>query len=251
MKFSILTYNLLHNKAYRRLEDILKAYKPDIILLQEIETKEENLKFLQKFDYTLADYSNSFMYIDRVFGVATFYNQKKLKFVESRPIWLSRGFFEFIFDGLGRLRSILKTDFIFSSNSKKLSIYNIHLTAVGTNSVRIKQIKRALEFCKIEKSVPTIIAGDFNYPYRRKILERLMNSFYMKEATRNLTYTFKPQKKAGYILINKAVSFFAKRIYHGRYKLDYIYYKNLRSIQTTRIEADLSDHLPILSCFEL
>jgi len=251
MNFSILTYNLLHNRAYARLGEILKIYKPDIILLQEVDTKEDNLAFLEKFDYTLADYSNSFMYIDRVFGIATFYNKKKFHLTQSKPIWLSRGLFEFIFDGLGKLRSILKTDFTCLSNNKKITLYNMHLTAVGTNRVRINQIKQALKFCALEKMIPTIIAGDFNYPYRRKILEKLMNKYDLKEGTKNLTYTFSPKKQASYILLNKIISTIVKKFYHDRYKLDYIYYKKLRLIKTVRIDANVSDHFPILSNFQI
>jgi len=257
MQFSILTFNLLYNSAYARLEKILNVYKPDIIILQEVETKEDNLALLEKFNYTLADYSNSFMYIDQVFGIATFYNKKKFKLTSSRPIWLSRGLFEYIFDvvrilkGKGQLRSILKTDFICLSNNKKLTIYNVHLSAMSTNDIRIKQIKQALNFYQLDKMTPTIIAGDFNYPYRRKRLEKLMNKYDLKEATRNLTYTFCSKKKAGYFLIQKILSVVVSKIYHNQYKLDYVYYKKLKLIKTSRINVELSDHFPILSVFEL
>ena len=61
MKFTLLTYNVLFNKAFSHLPDILKQYQPDIVCLQEVDTREENLNQLEKCGYRLADYANCFI----------------------------------------------------------------------------------------------------------------------------------------------------------------------------------------------
>jgi len=254
MKFSILTYNVLFNKAYLRIKPILEKHKPDFLCLQEVDTSEENLKKLQVFGYTLADYSNTFIQFGRIFGVVTFYNQKKFKLSESDSINLPRSvydFFQILLRG-GKRRTVLKTDFISITSTHRLSLYNIHLTVYGINSIRIKQVKKTLENIEISKN-PTIITGDFNYfPYRRKVLEELMIKYGFKEATKNIDYTihYPHRSITQYNFIQEIGAKIARRFFNGRLKTDFAFYKNIPAIGAKRINIAFSDHFPILSTFE-
>ena len=97
MDFSLLTYNTMFNKAYELIKPIVNQHRPDIICLQEVVTSDANLKILEKYGYKLADYSNSFIKFGRVYGVATFYNPSKFKFIGSDSLKMSINLSELLF----------------------------------------------------------------------------------------------------------------------------------------------------------
>lgn len=254
MKFSLLTYNVLFNKAFTELEPILEKYKPDLLCLQEVDTSEKNLLKLEKKGYQLADYSNSLIQFGRIFGVATYYNQSKFNFLESGIIDLPRSIYELLLILIkgGKRRTVLKTDFTLMSSNKKLTIYNVHLSLYGINSIRMKQIRKTLNDINITEKTPVIITGDFNYfPYRRKRLENLMKKYRFFEATRSINYTITyTPSQTDYNRIQKLAAWLIRKFWNGRLKVDYIFYKRLRHKKTERIDIKLSDHFPILSSFE-
>ena len=238
MQFSVLTYNLLYNRATRQLKGILAENKPDLIFFQEMITKEEDLQAIESTGYKLADFSNSFIRRSgQIFGVATFYNPKVFKAIRSRSFDLPAGILEALIFLLRRgevPRTVLETEFELKDTKKKLVAYNIHLSAAAMNTVRQQQIVNTFHELKLDKKYPIIIAGDFNYPYHRKDFQGLINRHKLKEATKNLSFT----------------SHFLK-IRPLKLKLDYILYKNLLSVETRRLDIKLSDHYPIFSSFRL
>lgn len=259
MNFSLLTYNILFNIAFKALPKILEEYQPDIVCLQEIETNEENLKRLEFKNYALADYANCFIKFGKIYGVATYYNRKKLRLLNSRPIPLSRSFYENftyllqIFNKKEIKRTILKTNLYLNSVKKRLTIYNIHLSAISFNTLRIKQLN-SINFGELNYDHPMIISGDFNFPIERKKLEKIMNQYKLKEATNNLFYTLKYPKNAReykYFFFQRLLAKALGKIWTDKLKLDYIFYRGLKNLDTQRIDVNFSDHYPILSKFQL
>lgn len=259
MNFSLLTYNVLYNKAFDKLGKIIDISSPDIICLQEIDTNENNLKNIEKFGYKLADFSNSFINLGKIYGVATFYNPNKIKFMESTTLQLPRSIYEMILliirilRGGNKPRTVLKTDFQLN-NGAKITIYNTHLTVISTNQARVKQIKTIVDFIKNHIELPLIITGDLNYhPYARKQLEELMKKHNLQEATSNINYTMQLSsgKFANYNLFQKITSKLIQIIFKDRFKLDYMFYKNLKMIETKRIDIQFSDHFPIIATFKV
>lgn len=240
MKISLLTYNVLFNRALTNFDTILDHYQPDIVCLQEIETNEANLKNVEAHGYKLADYSNSFIKSGTVFGLATFYKQEVFKFTESSSLALPRSYYEFLLvllRGGNNPRTVLKTEFKLKNSDKSLINYNLHLTAWATNGIRVKQIKTTLEDLHISNTDKgVIIAGDFNYPYQRKNFEELIAKHGLSEATDNLYVTFE----------GKWFHFLPMKL-----KLDYILYKNVKLTSTERVQSRDSDHFPIISTFEV
>jgi len=239
MSFSLVTYNIHFNQAYAHLNEVFKGEKTDIVCLQEIETDENNLKRVENSTFKLADYANSFVKFGKIFGVATFYNPEKFKFIKSTSIDLPRSLLEIlliILRGINQPRIALKTDFIYKPLKKKISIYNLHLTPFSSNGTRIKQIKEVLHNIDIFSKHSTIIAGDFNYPYGRKKFESLIKNYHLKEATNNILFTLEQR--------------FLK-LFHYQAKLDYILYKNIELLETKKIHLRHSDHFPIISKFKL
>ena len=265
MKFSILTYNVLFNNAVPQLATILNKYKPDIVCLQEVDTSAKNLQQLELDDYRLADYSNSFIKFGNIYGVATFYKKKNFRLVKSDSFNIPRSFFEILLllmrllKGLDQPRTMLGTDFVHESTKKKISVYNIHLTVMTTNTGRMKQINQILETFDSDRETSCILAGDFNYfPYARKNLENLMEQFGLKEATHNIPYTIEYTRGANgakmfhYSLLQKLSAKLIGRLFSlNRLKLDYIFFRHLQLIETKRVRFNHSDHFPIISEFEV
>jgi len=257
MIFSLMTYNTYLNQAVKKLTELLKIHHPDILCLQEIETTEKNLKTIGDLGYVLADYSNSFIKFGKIYGLATFYKIDTFKMLRSSTIFLRRSIFEFItsisrlFKGGNKAKTVLTTKLIDPKSKKIITIYNVHLSVYGTNSIRLKQIKQVLKTIFPLRDLPVIIMGDFNYPYRRKKLEELTKSYYLKEATNNIPFTFTSFQ-------NKSCSWFswlgdkiANLIGYKHYKLDYIFYKNIKCLGSEKIDVGFSDHFPIISRFQL
>jgi len=259
MVFSVLTYNVLYNKAFIELKGIIENFHPDIICLQEVDTSEPNLKKIEQFGYQLADYTNSFIKFGTIFGVTTFYNEKKTQFTGSSIVQLPRNIYEMILfivrilRGGHAPRTVLKTEFVLKGTKQKIIIYNTHLAAGETNEARVKQLRKILNFTDAHKNLPLIITGDLNYvPYRRKRLEKLMLEHGLKEATKSINYTMqmtRDGKFEKFNLIQKILNIFAHIFINGRLKMDYVFYKNLRLKEIKRIELRFSDHFPIISTF--
>jgi len=256
MQFSLLTYNTLLNDAQKGLHLIFKKYNPDIVCLQEIDTHEKNIEKIEKLGYSLADYSNGFIKFGKVFGVATFFNPTAIKCTDTKSITLPRGLGEAlafilrVFKTQKKDRTVLKTDFVMEQKKQKVVIYNIHLSAHGTNGIRIKQLERTLNDIKRSSNNATILVGDFNYPFGRKKLEELMQSHGFSEATNNISYT-SDGKLLYYTLVEKFLMKIIQFFIGKENKLDYMFYKNCKAISTIRINASYSDHFPLLAKFEI
>lgn len=237
MQVSLLTYNLCFDKALKDLDKVIMMENPDIITVQEIETAEEVLSKVEKLGYILADYSNSFFKHKKIYGIATFYNQKKLIFNQSRSVNLPRSISEillYILRGGNKPRTVLITEF-FTKDKKPFTVYNLHITPWGTNAARVKQIKGTFQNLDINKD-PIIVAGDFNFPYGRKQFEMLTRKYNLKEATDNILFTMQSK-------FLKIIPVFLK--------CDYILYQNLQLVETKKINVRFSDHFPIISNFEI
>lgn len=257
MIFSLMTYNTCFNQAVDKLTELLKVHHPDILCLQEIETTEKNLQTITALGYTLADYSNSFIKFGKIYGLATFYKNGVFKMSKSNTIFLRRSIFEFItsisrlFRGGNQLRTVLTTKLLDPVNKKTIMLYNVHLSAHGTNSIRLKQIKQVLKTIVPFNQQPTIMTGDFNYPYRRKKLEEITKSYNLKEATNNIPFTFTSFQNKSYSWFFWLGDKIANLIGYKHYKLDYIFYKNIKCLGSEKIDVGFSDHFPIISRFKL
>lgn len=239
MFLSILTYNILFNKAIEGIDKVTSQYQPDVICLQEVDTREENLNKLVKNNYLLADFTNSFVWYNRIFGLATFFNSEKIIFKNSDSVNIYRGIIESLWFFINRgkfSRAALKTEFLIKSVKRKMAVYNIHLSSYDANSAKLRQIKETFADIDGKTKNPTFIVGDFNYPYGRKKFENLIKKNRLKEATNNLFYTYE-QKILGLFTI--------------RFKNDYVLYKNIKTVETIRIPVKGSDHFPILAKFEI
>lgn len=260
MYLSLLTYNTLFNNAASKIDLVIDKYHPDIICLQEALTHDSNIKKIEKFGYKMADYSNSFVKFGQIFGVITFYNQKTMTYKNSYVLNLGMTnlveYFFYLFQvifGYNKPKTILRTDFIHRLTKKKISVCNVHLYVIGSNEQRIKHINNALKSINLSPKEPLIIVGDFNYlPYKRKGLEKMMAKYSLREATANIMQTIKfttDGKFEKFNLFQRLILPFINKFVTKQIKTDYSFYRGFRLKKTEKIEAQFSDHYPIISTF--
>jgi len=263
MKFSFLTYNTCFNHGFLAIDKIIKKYHPDIICVQEVETSGENLKLIESYGYRLADFSNSFIKKGRIFGVATFYNSNRFLIVNNSHLTvltnLFNRFLSSIFNFFANTkekRTVLENTLYDLLTKKNITIYNNHFPVLTTNGAKLKALKNLFDYYQIKKKKIMIITGDFNYfPYGRKRLERLINQYDLKEATKSIAYTivynFKNKKiSKTYPLINQIFTKIFSFFFTDRLKIDYVFYKGLKLKKTKRINVGFSDHYPLISIFD-
>lgn len=259
MEFSILTYNVLFNRAVSKLRSVIEQKQPDILCFQEIETNEPNLQSLEHDDYRLADFSNSFIKFGTIYGVATYYNTKCLTHINTEIISLPKSIYEVIVTiirllrGGNRARTVLRTDFIHKKTNRRITVYNTHLSSFGSNSIRYKQLEKMLRDIHPTVNHALLVAGDFNHlPYQRKKLEDLVHSYGLREATNELPFTFTYDFSLPHIgSIQRFLGKLWLKIVPRQIKIDYIFYAHVLHEKTERLKNPYSDHFPVLSTFTL
>lgn len=262
MNFSLLTYNVLYNKAFLKLDALIQEYRPDIICLQEINTSRVNLYKLKSRGYILADFANSFIQFGEVYGVATYFKTEKFSLNKSNQVNLSMTLSEIFFTAIQVLmgqrkpKTILKTELLHKKTRKKITIYNTHLIYIATNALRINHIQQALKPFNGDKKSALIVCGDFNYyPYSRGKLEKVMKKYGLIEATKNILPTIKFSKDGKFEHFNfiqrLGIRIINKTSISKRIKTDYVFYKKINLARSKRIEVRHSDHYPILTTFRI
>lgn len=232
MKFSILTFNLDMSKGIPKLLRVVQEYKPDIVSLQEFDTSADSRKIIEDLGYTFAEGSYSFRFFFTRYSVATFYKKEKFRLVSGTRLSLPIGLIEILLFFKGGRRSVAST--LFEADKKKFWIHNVHLTPYTTNNLRTKQIHTTLKSVQSEKR-PTIVLGDFNYPYGRKKFENIFKKYNFHEATDTIFHTFRS----------------TFRFLPFKFKLDYVLYHGIKHISTIQIDKITTDHTPIITEFEM
>lgn len=244
--FSILTYNVNFNKALVAMPQIIEKYKPDIICLQEVVVGKRGVDRVSFADYSLAASSGSFYKFGKTFGQATYYRLDKFTPLESGGVLLPKAWYEEIITLITKrnARTALFTEFVQKgARRNRLAVYNLHLTALqATNNARDKQLDEVLQHFGVSQDQSVVVLGDFNYPFRRRSLERIIDEYNLSEATSEIVRTVGTR-------LWRCVEKLMNYIFPFGAKFDYVVYtQSLRCIETKVLEEyKISDHYPVLS----
>lgn len=215
-----------------RLLALVNKHKPEVVAVQEIHISHDTLDLMKRFGYEFSGHSYSFRHYFKRYSVATFFNPAKISVENATKLPLRIGFWDLVLFYKGGRRSVLTTTCVLGK--KRVCIHNIHLSPYTTNNLREMQLDQICDPLTSTKD-PHIVLGDFNYPYGRKKLEKLLKRHGLREASRNIFHTFRS----------------TLRIWPFKFKLDYIVYKNIYHIRTVQIDSFAPDHTPILAKFRL
>jgi endonuclease/exonuclease/phosphatase family metal-dependent hydrolase len=220
-QLKVISYNLKYNKALPEVTRLANTYQPDILCLQECFSKELD----KKTSYLKLSGKTS----TGKLGLATYYRSKRFKVKEkiSKPIKQSV---------IERARHAERPRLLITWLHDKLSdqdivIGNFHATEVSaSNHLRRQQIKEAMEsLLEISQNAPAILIGDFNYPFFRKGLQKLLSEY-------------------NYTVGSSSALTFKSFYYKG--ELDFAAGVNLKNIQVESLPFGLSDHAPIMANVE-
>lgn len=184
MNVELITYNLWFHKAYPEIKSLCKSYQVDLLFLQECFTNElENslphLKLADSCTYALnapdkQPKERRFATVSSLIGnvgLALYYNPKNLKLNRVSSFQLPLPWHE-----RKAGRTLQTAEFLHKESGAQIAVANLHLSALwSTNTARRKQLLAALEYIRDNYNTgKTIIAGDFNYPFRQSSLQKLM-----------------------------------------------------------------------------
>jgi endonuclease/exonuclease/phosphatase family metal-dependent hydrolase len=217
-QLNIISYNLKYNKALAEVTRLANTYEPDILCLQECFAKELE----KKASYLRLATKTS----TGKLGLAIYYRSKRFKVKEkvAKPITQSV---------IERARKAERPRLLITWLHDKLSdqdivIGNFHATEVSaSNHLRRRQIKEAMDsLIEVSGTAPKILIGDFNYPFFRKGLHKLLSEY-------------------NYVVGSSAALTFKSFYYKG--ELDFAAGVDLEDIKVASLPFGLSDHAPIMA----
>ena len=213
---NIVSYNLYHNNASSELEALAEEYGADIFCLQEADVSElpEHIKHLKLAGSTDKDRLDLVIY----------YNPKKFRLKEVKPFELERSMHDIIMSPNNQ--RLLAVKLISKDSLQTLVIASFHgAPLTDINRKRKRQIRQAHAVLReFGEGAPTIMTGDYNYPFFKKNLERVI-------------------EMQGYEMVLSDRFTYARAL-PGRY--DFVTYSEAIIKEVIALPRGVSDHRPIL-----
>jgi endonuclease/exonuclease/phosphatase family metal-dependent hydrolase len=227
----LVSYNIHFGKTLGKITSWIKKAetKPDIVCFQEFP---ENR--VEEFRKAMADISYSCVFAPAFSKKKVFYGEltayrSTLRLVRSEVIELGEHKIDRAVFRHKSHRSSLITEF--KKGNKTFAVVNVHLVLLAMHKSRKKQL--ALTISKMNKKMPSLIVGDYNYSkvFGRK---RGLLSF---------------MQELGYTMAGERV--ITHRIWKIPQQIDYAFYKDLEVEETKVGRVKYSDHFPILIKFRI
>jgi endonuclease/exonuclease/phosphatase family metal-dependent hydrolase len=214
----VISYNLRKHRASGELVGIAERYEPDVLCLQEADTRElpQHIHTLQLADSTMRNR----------LGLAVYYRADRYKAISVQTFVLKKSLHDRVLrPAHERLIGVRLYDL---AEERELIVASFHaapLTAL--NSLRRHQIRTALrELQQLGKGLPALMVGDYNYPvFKENLGQKVREQGYELNLSDSRTYT-------------------RYRFFRGHYDFATSIGFTIDRVRT--LPQGLSDHLPIL-----
>lgn len=213
----VISYNLRKHHASGELADLSRRLHLDVLCLQEADTTDlpEELDGLQLADSTKRNR----------LGLAVYYRRDRFTAVSTQTFALKKSLHDRVLAPAHE--RLIGTRLIDNEEDRELIVASFHaapLTAL--NSLRRNQIKAAHAALKELGDLPTLMVGDYNYPFFKENLgEKVTESGYDLSLSDSRTYT-------------------RYKFFHGHFDLATSIGLKIKSVET--LPRGASDHMPIL-----
>ena len=214
----VISYNLRKHRASGELVGIAERYEPDVLCLQEADTRElpQHIHSLQLADSTMRNR----------LGLAVYYRADRYKAVKVQTFVLKKSLHDRVLrPAHERLIGVRLYDLLEERELIVASFHAAPLTAL--NSLRRHQIKSALaELQLLGPGLPTLMVGDYNYPiFKENLGEKVRDTGYELTLSDKRTYT-------------------RYKFFRGHFDLATSVGLDIGGVET--LKRGSSDHMPIL-----
>jgi endonuclease/exonuclease/phosphatase family metal-dependent hydrolase len=214
----VISYNLRKHRASGELVGIAERYEPDVLCLQEAETRElpQHIHSLQLADSTMRNR----------LGLAVYYRADRFKAVAVKTFALKKSLHDRVLrPAHERLIGVRLYDLVEERELIVASFHAAPLTAL--NSLRRHQIRSALgELQLLGPGLPTLMVGDYNYPiFKENLGEKVRDTGYELTLSDKRTYT-------------------RYKFFRGHFDLATSVGLDISGVET--LKRGSSDHMPIL-----
>jgi exodeoxyribonuclease-3 len=216
--FTLMSYNLWKNQAVADLDGLIARHPVDILCVQEANTA--------TLPRTLGDLRLSASTDNDRLGLAIYTRDGRFSVRQTRSFALTRSIHDRLMGSTPE--RLVGANLVDEATGDDLVVASFHAAPLSDpNVVRRAQIRRAHHLLtKLGGGLPTIMIGDFNYPWFARHLAECM-------------------AKAGYTLSRGAASTYHRfPILRGTFDLATSIGYDLGPIRT--LAQGLSDHLPIV-----
>ncbi|QWT25237.1 endonuclease/exonuclease/phosphatase family protein [Subtercola sp. PAMC28395] len=219
----IMSYNLRRHAATAELLELVARHPVDALTLQEgdgVRMPEE----IGDLKLASATYKSEL-------GLAIYYRPERFTALDSHAFSLQRALHDRVL--LPGIERLLTTRLVDVNTGQDLQLASFHASPLSaTNLMRRRQIAGALKhLSELSGDVPTLMAGDFNYPLlRNKLIKQVEDAGYSLSLSDGPTY------------------FYTKSI---AYHFDFLTSKGLDIQLVETLPQGLSDHRPILVTTEI
>lgn len=218
MNIKVLTYNLRQGAAAGELPGLIETHRPSVVCLQEcVGTLPDEIGDMTLLDSARLGSVKSSMY----------YRNNELRIVNHEKHSLPLALYERALRD--ERRRLIVAQFENTETSEQICVASLHTShLLASNRNRRAQIGRALSLAGATV-LPTIVAGDFNYPWFRVGLERVVSAHgFSLAAPENAT------------------------LYNGIFSgwFDYVAYNGINLVSIEAQEFGASDHASVIAEFE-
>ncbi|WP_027479436.1 endonuclease/exonuclease/phosphatase family protein [Gryllotalpicola ginsengisoli] len=213
----VISYNLRENHASGELVGLVERFDPDVLCLQECATGlPEHIGGLRLAGATMRNR----------LGLALYYRQHRFETVATKAFALKKSLHDHLLAPAHE--RLVGTRLVDAEAGREIVMASFHAAPLtAANSLRRAQIDAAHAMLRdLGPGLPTLMVGDFNYPWFQKSLRaRMMQSGY--ELSRSDTTTYARYK-------------------YFRGHFDFATSTGLRVDAVETLPAGASDHKPIL-----